>query len=125
MLLYALDGTTEHGWGSTRTLVLTAGALALLAAFVRVEAISRRPLVPAATWRMRSLVGSAAVLLGVTGILVGTFFLNSLYLHGVNDATALKTGLGFLPLGVSIGISAHLARRPCRASGPGCLPLLA
>jgi MFS family permease len=45
----------------------------------------------------------------VTGILVGTFFLNSLYLQGVNDATALETGLGFLPLAVAIGIGAHLA----------------
>jgi EmrB/QacA subfamily drug resistance transporter len=109
VLVYAIDGAPEHGWGSARTLVLGALGLALLAAFVRVEAGVRRPLLPPATWRMRSLVGSAVVLLGVTGILVGTFFLNSLYLQGVNDATALETGLGFLPLAVAIGIAAHLA----------------
>jgi EmrB/QacA subfamily drug resistance transporter len=109
VLVYAIDGAAEHGWGSARTLVLVALALALLATFARVEAGSRRPLVPPAIWRVRSLIGSAAVLLGVTGILVGTFFLNSLYLQGVNDATALETGLGFLPLAFSIGLSAHLA----------------
>ena len=109
VLVYAFDGAPEHGWGSARTLVLGALAVALLATFARVEAKSRRPLVPPATWRVRSLVGSAAVLLGVTGILVGTFFLNSLYLQGVTGATALETGLGFLPLAFSIGIGAHLA----------------
>jgi EmrB/QacA subfamily drug resistance transporter len=109
VLVYAIDGADEHGWGSARTLVLGALALALLASFARVEAASRQPLVPPATWRVRSLIGSAAVLLGVTGILVGTFFLNSLYLQGVNGATALETGLGFLPLAIAIGIAAHVA----------------
>jgi MFS family permease len=109
VLVYAIDGAAEHGWGSARTLVLGALALALLATFARLEARTREPLVPPAIWRVRSLVSSAAVLLGVTGILVGTFFLNSLYLQGVNGATALETGFGFLPLAVSIGMSAHFA----------------
>ena len=109
VLVYAIDGAPEHGWGSARTLVLGALSLALLATFARVEAGSRQPLVPPAIWRVRSLIGSAAVLLGVTGILVGTFFLNSLYLQGVSGATALETGLGFLPLAFAIGIGAHLA----------------
>jgi EmrB/QacA subfamily drug resistance transporter len=109
VLVYGIDGAAEHGWGSSRTLVLVALALALLAMFARVELGSRQPLVPPAIWRVRSLIASAAVLLGVTGILVGTFFLNSLYLQGVNGATALETGLGFLPLAFSIGISAHVA----------------
>jgi EmrB/QacA subfamily drug resistance transporter len=109
VLVYTIDGAPEHGWGSSRTLALAALALALLATFARVEAATRRPLVPPAIWRARSLIGSAAVLLGVTGLLVGTFFLNSLYLQRVDGATALETGLGFLPLAVAIGMAAHLA----------------
>ena len=125
VLVYAIDGAAGHGWGSARTLGLLALALALLAAFAFVEARSRQPLVPPATWRMRSLVAGAAVLLGVTGILVGTFFLNSLYLQGVIGASALETGLGFLPLAVAIGMAAHFASavmprtgtRPLAAAG--------
>jgi EmrB/QacA subfamily drug resistance transporter len=109
VLVYAIDGADEHGWGSARTLGLVALALALLAGFARVEARSRQPLVPPTIWRVRSLVASAAVLLGVTGILIGTFFLNSLYLQGVDGASALETGLGFLPLAVAIGMGAHFA----------------
>jgi EmrB/QacA subfamily drug resistance transporter len=111
VLVYALDGTSDHGWGSARTLLLLALAAALLAAFALVERVSARPLVPPATWRHTSLVSSAAVVLGVTGILVAVFFLSSLYLQHVLDASALETGLGFLPIALAIGITAHAAAR--------------
>jgi EmrB/QacA subfamily drug resistance transporter len=111
VLVYALDGTSDHGWGSARTLLLLALATGLLATFALLERVSPRPLVPPATWRHGSLVSSAAVVLGVTGILVGVFFLNSLYLQHVLDASALETGLGFLPLALSIGIAAQVASR--------------
>ena len=109
VLVYALDGTADHGWGSARTLLLLALAGGILAIFAVVERASRRPLLPPATWRHRSLVSSGAVVLGVTGILVGTFFLNSLYLQHVLDASALETGLAFLPLALSIGVAAYAA----------------
>ena len=48
---------------------------------------------------------------GATGILIGAFFLNSLYLQRVLDASALETGLAFLPLTIVIGLGAHLASR--------------
>ena len=111
VLVYAIDGAAAHGWGSARTLVLGALGLALLAVFARVEAASPQPLVPPAIWRVRPLIGGGAVILVATGILVGTFFLNSLYLQGVNGASALETGLGFLPFAIAIGIAAHLASR--------------
>jgi EmrB/QacA subfamily drug resistance transporter len=117
VLVYALDGTSDHGWGSARTLLLLTLAAGLLAIFATIERASRRPLLPPATWRMRSLVSSGAVVLGVTGVLVGTFFLNSLYLQHVLDASALETGLGFLPLALSIGISAHVASRVLPRAG--------
>ena len=110
-LVYAIDGATEHGWGSGRTLGLIALSLALLALFARVEASVAQPLVPSPTWRNRPLIGGSAVVLGVTAILVGTFFLNSLYMQEVIGASALETGLGFLPLAFAIGLAAHLAPR--------------
>jgi EmrB/QacA subfamily drug resistance transporter len=107
-LVAATEQATTEGWGSTGTLVLLAGGAALLATFLRIERRSERPLVPPSTWRIRSLVSSATVMLGATGIMVGTFFLNSLFLQDVLGATALETGLAFLPLVVVIGIAAQL-----------------
>jgi MFS family permease len=108
LLVYAVEGTTTHGWGSARTLALLAISVSLLSVFAAIERRARRPLIPAATWRVRSVVSSAVVMLGATGMLVGTFFLNSLFLQNVLGTSALDTGLAFLPLVVVIGIAAHL-----------------
>jgi hypothetical protein len=89
MLVYAIVGTAQHGWGSGRPLLLVSIAGVLLAAFIGIERRGREPLVPPATWRVRSLVSSAAVMLGATGILVGTFYLNTLYLQTVLGYSAL------------------------------------
>jgi EmrB/QacA subfamily drug resistance transporter len=110
-LAYALAGAPAHGWGSARTVLLLALALVLLAAFAAVERSVRRPLVPAQLWRTRSLVAGVLVMLGATAILVGTFFLNSLYLQQVQGASALRVGLEFLPLALVVGAGAHLASR--------------
>jgi EmrB/QacA subfamily drug resistance transporter len=108
-LVYALDGAPRHGWGSARTLALLGVAAVLLAAFAALERVGRDPLVPPATWRVRPLVASAAVMLGATGVLVGTFFLNTVYLQRVLGDSALQTGLAFLPLTVVILLAAHVA----------------
>ena len=110
-LVYGVVGTAQHGWVSGRTLLLLGVASALLAAFIGIERRGREPLVPPATWRVRSLISSAVVMLGVTGILVGTFYLNTLYLQNVLGYSALKTGLSFLPLALIIFATAHLASR--------------
>jgi predicted MFS family arabinose efflux permease len=109
VLVYALERTADHGWGSARTLVLLGLSAALLATFAMVERSASRPILPPRLWRMRSLVSSAAVMLGATGILVGTFFLNSVYLQTQLGASALETGLEFLPIAVAVAIAAHAA----------------
>jgi EmrB/QacA subfamily drug resistance transporter len=108
-LVYGVVGTAQHGWASARTLLLLGIAAALLATFVAIERRGAKPLVPPATWRVRSLVSSASVMLGTTGVLVGAFYLNTLYLQDVLGYSALKTGLSFLPLALVILAAAHLS----------------
>ena len=108
-LVLAIEGTGEHGWTSTRTLVLGAAAAALLAAFAQVERSARRPLVPPATWRRRSLVSGATMMVAATGVLIGAFFLGSLHLQRTLGFSALETGLSFLPLALVILAGAHLS----------------
>jgi len=109
--VYALSGAPAHGWGSARTVTLLVVATGLLAAFVVTERVVRRPLVPPRTWRSRPLAAGLVVMLGGTAILVGTFFLNTLYLQDVQGASPLRAGLEFLPLVAVIGLAAHLASR--------------
>ena len=65
--LRARRGRGRH-WGSVRTVGLLAAAAALLAAFALVERRVARPLIAPPTWRVRSLVSSAAMMLGATAI---------------------------------------------------------
>jgi EmrB/QacA subfamily drug resistance transporter len=108
-LVYALEGTAEHGWGSTRTIGLLGASAVILTAFVQLERRVRQPLVHPSTWRARPLTAGAATMLGATALLVGSFFLNSLYLQNVMHASALETGLAFLPIAAAIGAAAHIA----------------
>jgi hypothetical protein len=56
------------------------------------------------------VTSSATIMLGVTAILVGTFFLGSLLLQRVLGATPIQTGLAFLPLVLVTGVASHVGR---------------
>jgi EmrB/QacA subfamily drug resistance transporter len=109
LLVYAIEGANEHGWGSVRTLVLATVAVALLAAFAVVERRVREPILPPTTWSNRSLVSGVGLILVATALLVAVFFLNTIYLQDVLGWSALETGLAFLPLVVAIGVAANAA----------------
>ena len=61
----------------------------LLVSFLRLEQRAARPLFPPHIWKLNSLVSGTAVMLGVTGILVGTVFLTSIFLQTVLGFSAL------------------------------------
>ena len=76
-LMYTLARTESHGWGSSWTLGGVAVAAAALAGFLLVERRVSQPLVHPHTWSINSLVWATAVMLGITGLLMGTIFLTS------------------------------------------------
>jgi EmrB/QacA subfamily drug resistance transporter len=106
-VLLAVQGTSTHGWTSVRTIGLAAVAGGLLAAFLAIEKRVERPLVPPHTWHVKTLVSGTTVMLGVTGLLVGAIFLTSIFVQTVLGFSALRTGLAFLPLALSMVASAH------------------
>ena len=109
-LVFGIRESSTWGLGDARTLGLFALAGSLLVAFALIERCSEQPLVPPLTWRSRSLVASSAVMLGTTAILVGTFFLGSLFLQRVQHTSAITTGLYFLPLVLVTGVGSHVGR---------------
>ncbi|NYJ07052.1 MFS transporter [Petropleomorpha daqingensis] len=108
-LVFGIEATRSAGWTAPRTWLALAGAAVLLTAFARLERRTADPLVPPATWRIRSLVSASAVMAGVTGVVVGAIFLSSLYLQAVIGSSALFAGLEFLPLAGAITLSAAAA----------------
>jgi hypothetical protein len=109
-LIYALGATEQHGWLSPRVLVsLTASAL-LAVAFVVMERRAAHPLVPPHTWTVKSLVSGTTVMLGVTGILVGTVFLTSIFTQTVMGYSAIRAGVAFVPFALAITAGTVLAK---------------
>jgi EmrB/QacA subfamily drug resistance transporter len=109
ILVYALVDANQAGWGSTQTIGLLALSALLLIAFVVIESRSRAPLVPFSIFRIRTITGA-----NVAGILIGAslfsmFFFISLYMQQVLGYSPIKAGLSYLPLAVSIILSAGIA----------------
>jgi EmrB/QacA subfamily drug resistance transporter len=109
MLVYALVDATNAGWGSTKTLGLLAGSVALLVAFVFTELRAEAPLVPFSIFRKRTLTGANIVGLLVGASLFSMFFFITLYLQQVLGYSPIKAGLSYLPLTILIVVSAGLA----------------
>jgi EmrB/QacA subfamily drug resistance transporter len=114
--IYAIVSATTHGWTSSHVLGMGGLAVALMAAFIVLEARIRNPIMPLRILRARGLV-DASVVRGflVTGM-YSTFFLGTLYLEHVRHYTALETGAAFLPWTLTVavlsqGITARLVTR--------------
>ena len=130
-LVFGLLDAEDAGWGSAQTILTFVAAALLLAAFAIVERRSRAPLVPFSIFRVRTITGA-----NVAGILIGAslfsmFFCISLYMQQVLGYSPIRAGLSYLPLAVSIIVSAGLASqlvtkvgfKPILATGMGLIAI--
>jgi EmrB/QacA subfamily drug resistance transporter len=109
LLVYALVDAHSAGWGSFQTIGLLALSVALLAAFSVIEQRSKAPLMPFRIFRLPTVTGA-----NVTGLLIGAslfsmFFFISLYMQQVLGYSAIHAGVSYLPLAVSIIVTAGIA----------------
>ena len=110
LLVYAMTRATEIGWGTAETIGLLGASTALILSFVAIELRSKAPLLPMRIFRLRTLTGA-----NVTSFLVGTalfsqFFLGTLYMQQVLHYSAMKTGVAYLPLTLTIIVLAGVAQ---------------
>jgi EmrB/QacA subfamily drug resistance transporter len=108
-LVYALVDAPDAGWGSTQTITLLALSAVLIVGFVLVELRHRAPLVPFSIFRKRTLLASNIIGLLVGMSLFSMFFFVSLYMQQVLGYDALKAGFAYLPLALTIIVSAGVA----------------
>jgi EmrB/QacA subfamily drug resistance transporter len=97
-LVYGFIRVAQDGWGAPVALVSFAVALVVLAGFVRREARVPQPLLPLRLLAGRNAAGGYAVMLLLPAALMGMFFFLTQFLQRVLGASALTTGLAFLPL---------------------------
>jgi EmrB/QacA subfamily drug resistance transporter len=107
-LIYGLVHAGDAGWASTGTLAAIGGAIIGYGAFALTEAKVAVPLMRPQTLARRPVVSGTFLMLLATGLLLGLFFVTSLYFQHVLRFSALKTGLLFLPVAIAITIGAQI-----------------
>jgi EmrB/QacA subfamily drug resistance transporter len=116
---YGIVRTDTLGWGSTGVLVPLFAGLALLAAFLLVEArFAEQPLVPLSIFRIGHLSAANAVVLLLYAAQFPSWFFLTLYLQQVLHYSAIGAGLGFLPMTLTIFAASTFAPRVVARFGP-------
>ncbi|WP_079132384.1 MFS transporter [Streptomyces nanshensis] len=103
-LAWAIVRTEAAGWAAPSVLWPLAAGLAMLGAFVAVEARARAPLVPLRLLRNRAVSASNGAMFIFGGALFCMWYFVSLYMQNVLHYTPLQAGLGFIPQSLSIVI---------------------
>ena len=109
LLVYALSRGADDGWTTASTLLLFAAAAALLVAFVRIEARSSAPLVPASVLRNRTLVAANLSAFFTFAAFFSFIFGATLLMQQVLGYSATKTGLSWLATSATAFVASALA----------------
>ena len=117
LLIYGVVHAGPAGWDSRGTVVGLVGAVIGYAAFLPIESRVAVPLVHPSTFLRRPVLAGVFVMLVATALMLGLFFLSSLYLQEALGYGPLRTGLVFLPIAVAITAGAHLGGRLLAAVG--------
>lgn len=108
LLVYALNRGADFGWSSGSTLGLFAASVAMLSAFVRIEARSRSPLVPGSSVRNRTLVAANLSAFFVFGAFFCFIFLGSLLMQQVLGYSPTRTGVSWLATSATSFVAAAI-----------------
>jgi EmrB/QacA subfamily drug resistance transporter len=127
-LVAVVDGLLQaasHPWGAWQVLLPLAAGAGLLVIMVMVEARSAAPLIPLGFFTNRTRVAANVVTVFLASAFFAYFFLLTLFEQQVLGYSPLRSGLGYLPLGIAIGagigistaLMPRLGVRPLLAAG--------
>ena len=113
-IVYGLLRGGQTSWGSGLVIASLIVGVALLTAFVLIERSTRDPLVPLSFFSNRTRVATNGVTIFFSSGFFAYFYLQTLFLQQVLHWSPLRTGVAYLPFGVSISVAIGL--------GTGLLP---
>jgi EmrB/QacA subfamily drug resistance transporter len=108
-LIFGLIRGNPEGWGSAEIVASLGAAVALLAAFLAIEARSDHPMLDLSLFRKPAFNGVSAVAFGLSAGMFAMFLYLTIYMQGVLDFSPLEAGLRFLPLTVLSFIASPIA----------------
>jgi EmrB/QacA subfamily drug resistance transporter len=110
LLVYAMSRATQHGWGTPETIGLLVASAALILAFVGIEFRSKAPLLPLGIFKLRTLTASNISGFLLAASLFSQFFLLTLYMQQVLHYSALRTGVAYIALTLTIILCSGVAQ---------------
>jgi EmrB/QacA subfamily drug resistance transporter len=118
-LVYGLAHAESNGWGDSVTVAFLGAAVVLLVGFVALQRRVANPLLPLRVVTDRNRGGSFLAIATASAGLFGVFLFLTFYLQTILDFTAFETGLAFLPMNISIIVTATLVNTKILArTGP-------
>jgi MFS transporter, DHA2 family, methylenomycin A resistance protein len=106
------------GWSEPAVLAGYVVAVAAVAAFLRAEAGSRRPMLPLSLFASRTFSSAAAIGLALNVAVYGLIFVLSLFFQRAQGRSALATGLAFAPMTAIVMATNIAAGRLAARTGP-------
>jgi predicted MFS family arabinose efflux permease len=114
-LVFGLIRAGMHGWSAAGTIMALFGGLALLAAFLVVEARSAEPMLPLSLLRDPVVAAAQVAAVSISASLFAIFLYVTLYLQGVLHLSPVAAGAVYLPatvvMFVAAGVTAAIQQR--------------
>ncbi|MEU4495546.1 MFS transporter [Streptomyces sp. NPDC023998] len=108
---YGIVQTEQAGWAAPATLLPLLGGLAVLGAFVAVEARTGVPLMPLKVFRSRAVSAANVAMLVCGSASFAMWFFMTVYAQNVLGYAPLQAGLALIPSSVSVIVGSKLAPR--------------
>ncbi|GHI08132.1 MFS transporter [Streptomyces cellostaticus] len=110
-LAYGISQTEAEGWTAAATLVPLAAGLALVGAFLAVEARTAAPLMPLGLFRLRSVASANTAMFLSGSAMFCMWFFMTLYAQNVLGYSPLGAGLALVPSSLAVVLGSKLAPR--------------
>jgi EmrB/QacA subfamily drug resistance transporter len=110
-LVYAFIRTAANGWGDHLAWGAFVAAVVLLAAFILNETRARQPITPLRLFGNMNRSGSYVARLLLVAGMFGMFYFLTQFLQDVMGFSALRTGVAFLPMTITLFAVSRLAPR--------------
>ncbi len=116
LFVYAISrAATDSGgvshWGDATTIAALAAGAVLLVVFLLIEGRSAHPLMDLGIFADRNRCGAYLIVLSVVTAMFGVFFFLTIFMQTVWGYTALRSGVAYLPMAVTVVLVATLSSR--------------